>query len=387
MIARIQNYQSAEDLSLQVKGFTVLVGQNNHGKSAIRRAVQSVFSNSPGHSFVTWGKENALIQLEFDDYKLSWKKGEDRTEYRLIKDGKEKVFNSPGREVPPEIAGLGFSPVKLTSGQKLNVLFAGLDWLFLLNSPGPVVAEVITLATRLNQISYANKLCVKDSKSIKSVLKIREEDLKKVNFKLETLEDVPSLVSKNIALQKQQETFNQLESQKKYLETALSLLAVFEERVQRLSEVETISLPKDTWTNLATELDQFELFSNEFEARQQKVKTLSKVEIILPEFQSDDLADDIDSLKEFMESLDGSLEGIKRMEALGDFELPSIDLQSNLASLNSFDELVSNLDKQCRDTFEIQKRFKDVEAEHAKLEKELSDLGITTCPICDRPMP
>ena len=44
MKVHIQNYQSLKDVEFEVKGLTVITGQNNTGKSACARALCGVFS-------------------------------------------------------------------------------------------------------------------------------------------------------------------------------------------------------------------------------------------------------------------------------------------------------------------------------------------------------
>lgn len=363
----------------------MLVGDNNIGKSAVRRAIEGVFSNLSGRNFVTWWKDNAFVELEFKDHKkISWQKGKDGTRYRV--DG--KLLDSPGKEVPPEVANLGFSVIKLMSGQKINVNFSGLlNPLFLLDLSGPVVAEVISTATRLNQIGYANKLCNTDTKSSKSTLKIREDDLKKIEFKLTTWSDIPGLVTKNSGLQKSQGLLSVLEADKVYLEMTIDSLEQINNKVKELSVVSSLAVPEDNFSDLQTMLDELDEYESELEQRQQNIAALSKIDVTLPTFETQNLVEEVLELEGWIESLATLQENLSSIEEANNFEVPSVDFQSQLDDVISFDELVTTLDKQCKVVYDLQKELKDIESKQSVIAQEFEALGITTCPICDGPLP
>ena len=73
---RIQNFQSIEDLTLEIDKLTVITGSNNTGKSAIVRAIRGVFQNTRGTSFIRHGKPKSTVTITFaDGQTVVWEKG------------------------------------------------------------------------------------------------------------------------------------------------------------------------------------------------------------------------------------------------------------------------------------------------------------------------
>ena len=56
----IKNYQSIKDVSFEVDGFTVIIGKNNIGKSAIIRALEAPLANQAGKTL--FGAEKRKLQ-------------------------------------------------------------------------------------------------------------------------------------------------------------------------------------------------------------------------------------------------------------------------------------------------------------------------------------
>jgi DNA repair ATPase RecN len=107
---RVQNFQSLEDVSLTIDGFTVVTGTNNAGKSALFRAIQGVFMNTPGTSFVRHGSNHSSVELQFDEnHTVVWEKGNKVNRYVI----NGKVFDNVGAGTPLELTEFGVNPVTL----------------------------------------------------------------------------------------------------------------------------------------------------------------------------------------------------------------------------------------------------------------------------------
>ena len=90
---RIQNFQSHEDSFLEFdSNLTAVVGLNNHGKSAILKALQKIVRNNPeGNSFIRnlpTQQEQTIITLETDSGTIRREitRGKDSGKYIIVAD-------------------------------------------------------------------------------------------------------------------------------------------------------------------------------------------------------------------------------------------------------------------------------------------------------------
>ena len=83
MKVQIKNFQSLRDVSLSIEGFTVIVGRNNLGKSAVFRAIKSALTNASGNFFVRTGESHTSIALEYPNLNLVWQKGKNVSKYEI----------------------------------------------------------------------------------------------------------------------------------------------------------------------------------------------------------------------------------------------------------------------------------------------------------------
>lgn len=173
VLVRLQNFQSIEDASIEIDGFTVVTGPNNSGKSALMRAIRGVFTNAPAGSLVRHGCPHLTVDMTFEDAVVRWEKGKKINRYTL----NGKVLDNVGRGVPPEVAAIGLQEVKAASDRlwpQIAEQFGGV--LFLVDRPGSVVAEALSDVDRVGKLSDALRLSESDRRSITSELKIRRKD-------------------------------------------------------------------------------------------------------------------------------------------------------------------------------------------------------------------
>ncbi len=170
---RIQNFQSIEDASIEVDGFTVVTGPNNSGKSALMRAIRGVFTNAPAGALVRHGTSHLTVDLAFEDGVVRWEKGKKLNRYTV----NGKVLDNVGRGVPSEVAEMGLQEIKAASDRlwpQIAEQFGGV--LFLVDRPGSVVAEALSDVERVGKLSDALRLSESDRRSTTSELKIRRKD-------------------------------------------------------------------------------------------------------------------------------------------------------------------------------------------------------------------
>ncbi len=202
---RVQNFQSIEDLTLEIEGFTVLTGSNNVGKSAFFRALRGVFTNPPP-SFVRSGCKQSTVEVWSGDNYVKWEKGKGVNCYFLTTKDGSFLFDKPGASAPPEVCeAFGVGPVML-GDQKTWPQFADqfTGPVYLLDQPGHVLSDVVASPTRMQVLGKALAKAEKGRRSASSALKVKREDQKKLEARIGELEEFPSLSERVDALQEKQ---------------------------------------------------------------------------------------------------------------------------------------------------------------------------------------
>lgn len=200
---RIRNYQSIEAADLEVSGLTVLTGSNNSGKSAIFRAIHGVFTNTRGNLFVRNGKEYCSVTLDFHDGQtVTWEKGSGVNRYRI----NGKWLNKVSQKVPDEVANLGVVPVNLSGRDPLWPQFAHQfnGQVFLLDSPGSVLAEAIADVDRVGVLNEALRQSQSDHRSSTMELKVRQSDVDRLEVqesKFQGLDELDSSLTTLVFLE------------------------------------------------------------------------------------------------------------------------------------------------------------------------------------------
>ena len=173
----VENFQSLLDVTVPVKGFTVVTGTNNAGKSALMRAIRAAFQNGRGTGFIRHGKTKAIVEITFDDGRsLRWEKGKaagDKPTYIL--DGGKPIH--PGQAVPDEVRALGVKPIMI-GGREIWPQFAPqfTGQIFLLDQPGSVLAEAVSDVNHVSQLNDALRFAESDKRSAAAELKVRLVD-------------------------------------------------------------------------------------------------------------------------------------------------------------------------------------------------------------------
>ena len=63
----IKNFQSIQQASIIVDGFTILVGESSQGKSACLRAINAACNNKFKQGFLRYGADTMEIGVSYDD--------------------------------------------------------------------------------------------------------------------------------------------------------------------------------------------------------------------------------------------------------------------------------------------------------------------------------
>lgn len=185
MIVRVRNFQSIEDATLEVRGFTALGGRNNIGKSAFVRAVKAALTGTSSTSFVRHGvdcprkikgaktcKCHCSVHLRGDDFDLLWEKGDAINRYTF----NGKVFDKAERGTPDFLQPT-FAPVKVGDEKELLQVADQFSPIFLLDQTGGVIADVLSDVAHLDRVNVAIRLSEKDRRDATATRKVREQDV------------------------------------------------------------------------------------------------------------------------------------------------------------------------------------------------------------------
>jgi hypothetical protein len=206
---KIRNFQSLEDTGLELGVLTVILGQNDVGKSALFRAIKAaVEGGATGSSFITYGHNQTRVEIIFRGegetgslHTLVWEKGKDVNRYALD----DQVFEKVGRSIPPDLEQyIAMGNIDFGKDLTLNLNFADQeDPPFLIPFPGGLstahVAKVLGDLTNLNVLYRSVSLAETRRRQSKEMLGIRQNDLavseallrefEGLDLKLEALEE------------------------------------------------------------------------------------------------------------------------------------------------------------------------------------------------------
>lgn len=319
---RVNNFQSIEDAVVEVKGFTVITGNNNSGKSALVRAVRGAFQNSKGSSFVRYGKASAKVQVEFEDgHSVSWEKGKDvKPTYSI--DGKDPIY--PGQGIPEELQSLGMSAIQ-AGGRELWAQFAPQfdGQIFLLDQPGSVLAEAVADVTRVGQLNEALRGVESDRRASASELKVRQFDALRHRNRLEKFQGLDDLVDRVGEIEKMGEQASLILKAIEGLQGYLARLVKARQTISRLQWVETVKIVSDEEINALRNLrkDQEDLV-NLKKRREQAIKDIKRYEgldAVLPEL-------DIEQAERILAAI-SLLKGLQKRRQNAETQIRSIELE------------------------------------------------------------
>jgi len=379
----IRNFQSIKKAEFSIEGFTVVVGKNNIGKSAIVRAIDAALSNQTGKDFIRNGEKTSEVSIQHGTLSVDWKKGDTAT-YRI----NGEPFTKLGRAVPQPILDAGFGKLEV-GDQKINPLIASqFEPLFLLDKPGSAVTEALSRLYKLNVLSSADDSCQKELKSAKSNLKAKEADLGVLKEQLDGFKNFEGI-------KKEVEHIGRLDTKCSELRVQIEDITKFESRllesanrIKSLKRVEGVSVPdiKEQETGIA-ELQWIQNRHNELLRSANSVKKLKPAaEISIPDTVE---AEGIFSSAQQILSWEASVTSVgtrlkKQQEAIQSTDLASIlDIIENVEGYLKDLEAGESFLAQATTTRETRDELKVVMGELQKSQEEQSAFKI--CPTCERP--
>lgn len=222
----IINYKTMKNVKFTIDGYTVLLGKNYIGKSALITAIMSALTNRAGEGFIRHGAKFAEVRISHGGYDLVWHKEKKNSYYRITHGTTTNEYKKIGRsDVPPEIEKMGFASL-LVSGEKTLLWHAKqLEVLFLVDKPKQNFStDLIASVTNLDAVYKAVDFAKKDLRSAKSELKIRTSDLKQAKADLETFNPLDEYAKGADTLADLYKTCKALEKDMDFLTKAITAL-------------------------------------------------------------------------------------------------------------------------------------------------------------------
>lgn len=259
MKIKIENFQSISKAEIEVKGLTVITGQNNTGKSALARSIIGAFTNLRGNAFVRQGTQVAKVDISFDDGNhLIWSKGKNTNQYEI----NGKLIQKVGSDTPDEVLNLGVKAVSV-DGKEIHPQFARqFQQVFLIDLPPSSLASALSDVDVIQKLEQATASLRTDIKNHTSLNNAKRDEYNKEKIKLEQFDGLDEL-------EIQAQRIELLETQIDGLNTKLSTLQEILIKKQKLEKI--IIILNDLYGILFTKDSEYILDLDE------KIKTASLI--------------------------------------------------------------------------------------------------------------
>lgn len=340
----IKNFQAHIDTKINfTEKSNSIIGPNDVGKSAIRRAFLWVAFNTPsGDSFRNWNGEETSVEIGWNRHIIKRIKGNKKNEYVL---DDKKPFTGFGTKVPQPIAEV------LNIHRDINILGQH-DGAFLIGEKPTAVAKFINELADLSSIDSMLKFISMESNKLKQKLKFNNERKEELSEALKGFDDLDDTI---ILLEEAETIYKRIGKAEEKIEQVISLkgkIGTYKKKIKQYKK--TLKCYGD--------LDEVIL----------GLEKLMKSEDTLEELEM--MVQDILDTKEIIEEL-----------------VVNEDMAKLLSSaINELDVLMRGEEKifeLSEDTQQVSEQLKQVEkmkGYYKKLKKEFTENMPEVCPLCEQ---
>ena len=173
----IRNFQSIENAELTFQGFTVIRGESDIGKSAVRRALGAVLYNDWSADYITIGKSETKITLETPTFATVMTKSKKSNSFEVTTENGLNVYNKIGTEYPSEHREAGFDYFYSGRDYYNLTLSSQLEPLFMVSYRDLEVTAILNKMFQIDKIERALKLVNLDMRRLNQEIQICETDI------------------------------------------------------------------------------------------------------------------------------------------------------------------------------------------------------------------
>jgi hypothetical protein len=421
----IKNFQSIDDLELDVHGFTCLTGPSNIGKSAIIRATSSAILNNPVTNAVRKGAQFCTVEIGSEGWAFRWEKNDKGINRVFIPPTAEKPLDKLGQTQVPEISKMGFSSIEV-GDDEIQPWYApqfqakGCGPLFLLDQSGPRVTDFLSEVSRLTQLQDAIVLAARGKRSSTDKAKAKSEEAAGVKTKLARVGALDTLLRLGSDLEEQAKSIEDYERKIATGEAFVVKRADVERVISLLEKVDDLRVPRDHCGDLVKKVQQLYLFCFQLESAAMKVRAVHAITKLQT---PDEPTEEMKKLRELSKfAAVGSLkQSVSVLEDVSQVKVPDLkklktdvdklrdtagyavqirSLQASVALLEGEVKIPSALEevKKLQEIVEFARLSKELSSEVRNLEKDLDAVSqelaqieaeiaaIPSCPTCNRPL-
>jgi len=414
---KIRNFQSIEELDVEVRGFTCVTGKTNIGKSAILRAVSSALLGDPVTGMVRKGAAYCSVELTSESWGFRWEKGEKGVNRYHIGG---TTHDKPGQRQLDEVARMGFGSVKLGSKEIQPWWASQFSPIFLLGETGPAVTDFISEVSRLTVLQDAIVLSSRGKRKANDEAKSKADAAQKIRDRLQGVAALDPLVRLADELAEQAASIGEYESRAALGDALQEKLESCARRIQAFQGAERVRVPEDEVGELVSQSASLFRFWMRLEAHARRIIALRAAEKVeVPEAPQEEFDRHvrarrfagIDRLKKRAKLLERSekvdvpdgaetrtaldsartaalladrLSGLRTKESAlsGAVDVP--DDPGGPEGLRKAEEMARKLSALRSNEQALQKRVEAADSELDKLDKLIA--AIPACPSCGRPV-
>lgn len=228
---KVRNFQSLVGVDLDLGLVTAITGESDNGKSAVVRALESVFKNRSGDTFITHGKTACSVAVVADGQSIVWDKGPGVNQYTL--EGVE--YQKVGRGgVPPEVLTLLNISDENVAGQ--------FDRPYLLFETGSFISDILGRVTNVGLLYEAVRLAGKDIKRLDKEISTLQTDIAFLEVSRDKMKPlVEELLSCVADLEEQDQSISDSEGRLATLGTQLVRLSEYQSFLSGMAEVTEVA--------------------------------------------------------------------------------------------------------------------------------------------------
>jgi DNA repair ATPase RecN len=374
MKIKVENFQSIKSAEIEVKGLTVIAGENSIGKSALARAFAGVFSNLRGNAHVRMGENHSSVLISFEDgNEVLWEKGKKVNRY--VVNGKE--IAKVGASVPDEVRALGVTSVEIDGKDFFPQIAKQFQTIFLIDQPPSALSSALSDVEVIQQLEKSSANARSEIRDIKSRLKVKREDLEKAQSNLTNFEGFDyGVILKHEQAEAEK---NQAESRLRETQALIQRRSRLMRAKHLLSPVEGLRIPR-LETKIFEELDKLK----ELKRRRNKLSVASMmIEVGLEKYEMPPLPT-LPDVSELERLAHRKQRLAKAVEALSDIENVVSADTSLLEDYRSKKELAETLTKKSKLMWGIvlaEKEIRNLTREAEMVQKEIQQ---KVCPVCLR---